>query len=43
VAGLIWRLRIGWRPVAAGSRADLWWAAVVGGAGALVVGAALQV
>jgi putative inorganic carbon (HCO3(-)) transporter len=41
VAGLIWRLRIGWRPVP--TSADFWWALGVGGAGALVVGAALQV
>jgi len=40
---LIWRLRIGWRPLPVGSRADLWWAAAAGGAGALVVGGALQV
>ena len=43
MAGLIWRLRIGWRPLTLGSSSDLWWAVVVGGAGALVVGAALQV
>jgi putative inorganic carbon (hco3(-)) transporter len=42
VAGLIWRLRIGWRPLPTGSSADLWWAVGVGGAAALVVGAALQ-
>jgi hypothetical protein len=42
VAGLIWRLRIGWRPLPLGSSSDLWWAVVVGGAGAVVVGVALQ-
>ena len=41
MAGLIWRLRVGWRPVP--TSADFWWALGVGGAGALVVGAALQV
>lgn len=40
---LIWRLRVGWRPVPVGSSGDLRWATLVGGAGALVVGAALQV
>jgi putative inorganic carbon (HCO3(-)) transporter len=41
VAELIWRLRLGGRPARLGSGADLWWAIVVGGAGALVVGWAL--
>jgi hypothetical protein len=43
VGQLIWRLRIGWRPLPIGSRADLAWALAAGGAAALVVGAALQV
>jgi hypothetical protein len=42
MAELIWRLRMGGRPALA-SGADLWWAAVVGGAGALVVGWALTI
>ena len=42
MAGLIWRLRMG-RPTPLAPGADLWWAVVVGGAGALVVGWALTV
>ena len=43
MAELIWRLRGGGRAAPLASGADLWWAVVVGGAGALVIGWALTV